>query len=147
MSAPFSCPTVTFDIPSPFRWACADGRVWQWGPRRARLFGYLLIPMSADAGQRIQELAAQVVELRDAYYQGDPLVADADYDALEDELRELVAAHPELAPDPNPLDSVGATAALHAPVRHSRPMLSLEKANAPEQVGAFFGRFPGQSVV
>jgi DNA ligase (NAD+) len=103
--------------------------------------------MSSDAGRRIQELAAQVVELRDAYYQGDPLVADADYDLLEDELRELVAAHPELAPDPNPLESVGATGALHAPVRHSRPMLSLEKANAPEQVAAFFGRFPGQSVV
>ncbi|HKE81254.1 MAG TPA: NAD-dependent DNA ligase LigA, partial [Solirubrobacteraceae bacterium] len=103
--------------------------------------------MSTDAGRRIQELAARVVELRDAYYQGDPLVADADYDALEDELRELVAAHPDLAPDPNPLESVGATSALHTPVRHSRPMLSLEKANAPEQVAAFFGRFPGQSVV
>jgi DNA ligase (NAD+) len=103
--------------------------------------------MSTDAGRRIQELAARVVELRDAYYQGDPLVADADYDALEDELRALVAAHPDLAPDPNPLESVGATSALHAPVRHSRPMLSLEKANAPEQVAAFFGRFPGQAVV
>ena len=36
---------------------------------------------------------------------------------------------------------------LHAPVRHSRPMLSLEKATRPEQVEAFFDRFPGQSVV
>ena len=33
--------------------------------------------MSA-AGDRIQELAARIVELRDAYYQGEPLVADAD---------------------------------------------------------------------
>jgi len=32
-------------------------------------------------------------------------------------------------------------------VRHSRPMLSLEKANRPEQVAAFFDRFPGQPVV
>ena len=36
---------------------------------------------------------------------------------------------------------------LHAPIRHSRPMLSLEKATKPEQVAAFFDRFPGQPVV
>ncbi len=92
-------------------------------------------------------LAARIVELRDTYYQGEPLVADADYDALEDELRGLIAAHPDLAPDPNPLEQVGATAALHAPVRHSRPMLSIDKATTPEQVVAFFDRFPGQPVV
>ncbi len=85
--------------------------------------------------------------LRDAYYQGEPLVADAEYDTIEDELRALIAAHPELTPEPNPLDQVGAPAVLHAPVRHSRPMLSLEKATKPEQVEAFFQRFPGQPVV
>ncbi|MCP2245840.1 NAD-dependent DNA ligase LigA [Lentzea aerocolonigenes] len=102
--------------------------------------------MSA-AGDRIQELAARIVELRDAYYQGEPLVADAEYDAIEDEFRALVAEHPELAPEDNPLDHVGAPSVLHAPVRHSRPMLSLEKANKPEQVESFFSRFPGQPVV
>jgi DNA ligase (NAD+) len=102
---------------------------------------------STDARERIDELAARITELRDAYYRGDPLVADAEYDALEDELRGLIAQHPELAPDPNPLEQVGAPGALHAPVRHSRPMLSLEKATRPEQVAAFFDRFPGQPVV
>ncbi len=100
-----------------------------------------------DVGERIQELADQIVVLRDAYYRGSPSVADAEYDAIEDELRALIEANPELAPDPNPLDQVGAPAILHAPVRHSRPMLSLEKATRPEQVEAFFSRFPGQSVV
>jgi DNA ligase (NAD+) len=100
-----------------------------------------------NARERIQELADQVTVLRDAYYRGSPLVADAEYDAIEDELRELIGANPELAPDPNPLDQVGAPAVLHAPVRHSRPMLSLEKATRPEQVAAFFDRFPGQPVV
>src|ERR687894_3064274 len=85
--------------------------------------------------------------LRDAYYRGEPLVADAEYDAVEDELRALLAEHPDLPPDPNPLEQVGAPSVLHAPVRHSRPMLSLEKANKPEQVEAFFARFPGQPVV
>jgi DNA ligase (NAD+) len=42
---------------------------------------------------------------------------------------------------------VGAPSVLHAPIRHSRPTLSLEKATRPEQVAAFFARFPGQPVV
>ncbi|TCC24449.1 NAD-dependent DNA ligase LigA [Kribbella sindirgiensis] len=100
-----------------------------------------------DIGERIQDLADRIVALRDTYYRGTPTVADAEYDAIEDELRSLVEANPELAPDPNPLEQVGAPAVLHAPIRHSRPMLSLEKATRPEQVEAFFGRFPGQSVV
>jgi DNA ligase (NAD+) len=103
--------------------------------------------MTTDPRERIDDLAARIVELRDTYYRGDPLVADADYDALEDELRALIAAHPDLAPDPNPLEQVGAPVVLHAPVRHSRPMLSLEKASTPEQVAAFFARFAGQPVV
>jgi DNA ligase (NAD+) len=98
-------------------------------------------------GNRIQGLADRVVVLRDAYCRGSPLVADAEYDAVEDELRGLIEANPELAPDPNPLEQVGAPAVLHAPVRHSRSMLSLEKATRPEQVAAFFDRFPAQPVV
>jgi DNA ligase (NAD+) len=100
-----------------------------------------------NARERIQELADQIVLLRDAYYRGSPLVADAEYDAVEDELRGLIGENPELAPDPNPLEQVGAPGVLHAPIRHSRPMLSLEKATRPEQVVAFFDRFPGQPVV
>jgi DNA ligase (NAD+) len=100
-----------------------------------------------SARERIQELADQVMVLRDAYYRGSPLVADAEYDAIEDELRGLIEANPEWAPDPNPLEQVGAPSVLHAPIRHSRPMLSLEKATKPEQVEAFFRRFPGQPVV
>ena len=100
-----------------------------------------------ETGEHAQKLADRIVELRDAYYQGAPLVADAEYDAIEDELRGLLEAHPDLTLDPNPLEQVGAPAELHAPVRHSRPMLSLEKATKPEQVAAFFNRFPGQSVV
>src|SRR3954464_5096443 len=103
--------------------------------------------MSEDVRERIEWLAARVAELREAYYAAETLVADAEYDALEDELRSLIAEHPGLAPEANPLVQVGAPGVLHAPVRHSRPMLSLEKATTPEQVEAFFDRFPGQPVV
>jgi DNA ligase (NAD+) len=100
-----------------------------------------------SARERIQELADRIGALRDAYYQGSPSVADAEYDAIEDELRGLIEANPRWTPDPNPLEQVGAPSVLHAPIRHSRPMLSLEKATRPEQVEAFFDRFPGQPVV
>jgi DNA ligase (NAD+) len=49
--------------------------------------------------------------------------------------------------DTNPLEQVRAPNVLHAPIRHSRPMLSLEKATRPEQVAAFLARPPGQPVV
>ena len=67
-----------------------------------------------ERGERVQELADRVVVLRDTYYRGSPLVADAEYDAIEHELRALIAANPELAPDPNPLKQVGAGGAARA---------------------------------
>ena len=102
---------------------------------------------STDPAARVQELAAALTAHRDAYYQGTPKVSDFEYDQLEDELRTLLSEHPDLAPDPNPLEQVGAPSVLHAPVRHERPMLSLEKATTPEQVAAFMARFPRQQVV
>jgi DNA ligase (NAD+) len=102
---------------------------------------------SSDLAARVRELADAITAHRDAYYLGAPVVSDFEYDQLEDELRTLLREHPELTPDPNPLEQVGAPAVLHAPVRHDRPMLSLEKATTPEQVEAFMARFPGQQVV
>jgi DNA ligase (NAD+) len=102
---------------------------------------------SADPRERIEDLAAQITTLREAYYDGAVKVADADYDALEDELRALVAEHPDLAPADNPLEKVGAPSVLHDPVRHATPMLSLQKATTAEQVREFVARFPGQPVV
>ena len=52
---------------------------------------------------RIAELAKLLRTYKDAYYNGEPLVSDAAYDALEDELRELDPSHPVIA-------SVGAPA-------------------------------------
>src|SRR3954463_13695542 len=115
--------------------------------RGGRVRGHLTMTASADPAARVQELAAALTAHRDAYYQGTPKISDFEYDQLEDELRALLTEHPDLAPDPNPLEQAGATAVLHAPVRHERPMLSLEKATTAEQVEAFMARFPGQRVV
>src|SRR5919204_5073798 len=100
-----------------------------------------------DDATRVRELADAITAHRAAYYDGAPTISDFDYDRLEDELRALLAERPDLTPDPNPLEQVGAPSVLHAPVRHERPMLSLEKATSDEQVAAFMARFPGQKVV
>jgi DNA ligase (NAD+) len=100
-----------------------------------------------DGAARVAELAEAITAHRAAYYDGAPTISDFDFDALEDELRALLAEHPDLTPDPNPLEQVGAPSVLHAPVRHDRPMLSLDKATSAEQVEAFTARFPGQRVV
>ena len=73
---------------------------------------------------RIAELAKLLRKYKDAYYNGTPLVSDAAYDALEDELRELDPNHPVVA-------SVGAPAQKQTAgekARHAIPMGSLNKA-------------------
>ncbi|MDR3685313.1 MAG: NAD-dependent DNA ligase LigA [Geothrix sp.] len=84
----------------------------------------------SDLRQRMKDLAEQVRAHRHRYYVLDqPTVSDAEYDALERELRELEAAHPELADPNSPTLRVGAP-----PVdsfekrRHAVPMLSLDNA-------------------
>src|SRR5215213_9115273 len=77
------------------------------------------------AGGRVKELAELLLKYKNAYYNGEALVSDAAYDALEDELRTLDPGH-------SVLKSVGAP--VHEVVtewekaRHAIPMGSLNKA-------------------
>ncbi|MBX3221001.1 MAG: NAD-dependent DNA ligase LigA [Labilithrix sp.] len=77
-------------------------------------------PSSAD---RVVELAELVRKYKDAYYNGQPLVSDAAYDELEEELRALDPANAIL-------QSVGAPVAVTEweKARHAIPMGSLNKA-------------------
>jgi DNA ligase (NAD+) len=95
---------------------------------------------------RIDHLAQDLRHHKKLYYSGEPAIGDAEYDALEDELRRLVAEHPELAPADNPLEQVGADMAgeLYADARHEVPMLSLEKVTTDVELDVFLARFPGQ---
>ncbi|MGQ0505413.1 MAG: NAD-dependent DNA ligase LigA [Myxococcaceae bacterium] len=77
---------------------------------------------------RVTELEGLLRQYKDAYYHGQPLVSDAAYDALEDELRELAPDHPILA-------SVGAPAVKEwEKARHAIPMGSLNKAVDEEEL-------------
>ncbi|MCW2953630.1 MAG: ligase, NAD-dependent [Conexibacter sp.] len=98
-----------------------------------------------DGEGKARELAAEVERHRALYARGVPELVDADYDALEDELRALLAAHPAVALADDPLERPWAPELVPGQtIRHSRPMLSLEKASSAEQLDAFCARFPGQ---
>jgi DNA ligase (NAD+) len=95
-----------------------------------------------DARARHIELATQIQYHRDLYYnQETPELTDADYDALEAELRALEAEYPELKTADSPTQTVGgAASAKFSPVLHGIPMLSLDNAFAGGDVSDFEDR-------
>lgn len=75
------------------------------------------------------------------YVLDDPIVSDAEYDALLRELRELEAAHPDLITPDSPTQRVGATPAERfAKVQHREPMLSLGNAFGESDLRAWRDR-------
>jgi DNA ligase (NAD+) len=83
------------------------------------------------AASRITELAALLAKYKDAYYNGEPLVSDAAYDQLEDELRALAPEHPLLASVGAPVPSKPSASAAVTEwekAQHKIPMGSLNKA-------------------
>jgi len=76
------------------------------------------------------------------YVLDDPIISDAEYDALWRELVVLEAEHPELVTPDSPTQRVpGAPAEGFAKVRHPAPILSLSNAFAPEELAAWRDRF------
>ncbi|MEN9807176.1 MAG: hypothetical protein RL756_1696, partial [Pseudomonadota bacterium] len=98
--------------------------------------------MDAAITQRIDALRAAIRHHDHCYYVLDaPEIADADYDRLFDELTALEAAHPELVSPESPTQRVGgAPQASFAEVRHSQPMLSLEKCTTRTELEDWFAR-------
>lgn len=94
-------------------------------------------PDTAQA--RHAQLSAEIKRHRDLYYnQEAPELSDAEYDALEQELRALEAQYPDLHTVDSPTEQVGAEiSSKFAPVQHGVPMLSLDNAFAPEDVADF----------
>ena len=74
---------------------------------------------------RIDELGKLLERYKDAYYNSAPLVTDAAYDALEDELRGLAPSHPILQSIGAPVDG---NLTEWKKARHAIPMGSLNKA-------------------
>ncbi len=94
--------------------------------------------------RRAAELRADLHRLGHHYYVLDaPLVSDAAYDALFQELQALEAAHPQLRTPDSPTQRVGGSLlGGFATVRHAVPMLSIrtETDNGPSGAQAFDAR-------
>ncbi|MFC7465813.1 NAD-dependent DNA ligase LigA [Brachybacterium sp. GCM10030252] len=98
---------------------------------------------SAEGAQaRIAELTAQVEQAIEDYYVHDaPTMADAEYDQLEQELRDLEAENPQLVKADSPTQTVhGAVAPGFAPVEHIERMMSLDNAFTLEEIDTWAHR-------
>lgn len=90
-----------------------------------------------------QDLVQQVEEHRARYYGDDaPTISDAAYDALEQELKQLEAEHPELVEPDSPTQTVGAARGEtgFASVQHRERMMSLDNAFAIAEVETWLAR-------
>jgi DNA ligase (NAD+) len=85
---------------------------------------------------RVAELSKLLRRYKDAYYNDTPLVSDAAYDALEDELRELDPDHPLFQTVGAPATAVTAW----EKARHAIPMGSLNKAVNEDEFRAWATR-------
>jgi DNA ligase (NAD+) len=98
------------------------------------------VPPEAEA--RAAELREGLNEHNERYFVlDDPIIADAEYDALMRELLDLEAEFPALAtPDSPTQHPGGAPSATFAPVTHVQPMLSLDNAFTAAEVQAWYAR-------
>lgn len=87
----------------------------------------------------VQKLREKINEHNYRYHVlDDPIITDAEYDALYRHLKEIETKYPELITSDSPTQRVGSTPLkAFAEVKHRVPMLSLENAFSNEDIQAF----------
>ncbi len=100
----------------------------------------------SDPRARLDELRRLLEAHRRNYYVLDtPVISDREYDALERELAEIEGKHPEWITPDSPSQRVGGVVAEgFAPVRHHRPLYSLDNAYSEEDLREFLTRVEKQ---
>lgn len=95
-----------------------------------------------SAEERVAWLRAEIARHNELYYsQAEPEIEDRAFDDLLRELRDLEAAHPELAAPDSPTRTVGGRPLQQfAPARHEIPMQSLDNTYSEAEVEEFVGR-------
>jgi DNA ligase (NAD+) len=95
--------------------------------------------LAREVRERAARLRQEIERHNYQYYALDqPLVSDAEYDALFRELQALEARYPEIVSPDSPTQRIGAAPqSAFGEVRHRVPMLSLSNAFAPAEVSAF----------
>ena len=97
---------------------------------------------TAQQRSQVEDLQRRLGEYNHHYHVlDDPQIADVDYDALFDELVELEGRFPELVSPDSPTQRVGAPPlSAFDSVKHSLPMLSLDKSTTIEELEAWIER-------
>jgi DNA ligase (NAD+) len=90
----------------------------------------------SSIADRIDHLRAEIRDHSYRYYiLDDPTLSDAQFDALVKELRQLESEHPEMVTPDSPTQRVGIPVAdLFRPVRHLRPLFSLDNAETRDDL-------------
>lgn len=101
---------------------------------------------AGSPADRVEVLRSEIREHIHRYYiLDDPIVSDAQFDALVRELTEIEGAHPELVTPDSPTQRVGAVIGdLFRPVEHLRPLFSLDNAESREELDAWEQRMERQ---
>ena len=102
----------------------------------------------ADLRREWNDLAQEVRQHRDLYYNKQPIISDAEFDELFAKLQKLEAEHPELAVPDSPTMEVGAPVAASssfANVEHLEPMRSLDNVFDLDELRKWLERTPSES--
>ncbi|UIZ92990.1 NAD-dependent DNA ligase LigA [Corynebacterium sp. CNCTC7651] len=97
-----------------------------------------------DLHRQWDELAEEVRRHRDLYYNGQPVISDAEFDELFRRLQEFEEAHPEFAVPESPTMEVGAPVSdAFADVTHLERMMSLDNVFSEEEMQEWLDKTPG----
>lgn len=99
------------------------------------------------ARQQVEALTERILQLQDAYYRQDTLLAsDAEYDELVRQLEALEREFPELAGADSPTRAVGfGRGELFSPVVHAERMYSLDNVFSDDELAQWIARVEPQA--
>jgi DNA ligase (NAD+) len=88
--------------------------------------------MSQAIKNIISQTNQELLTAQTAYYAGNPIMTDTEYDALEGKLTALVTANPQYANAASVLIQVGVEENSSLRIPHTKPMLSIQNYYTPE---------------
>lgn len=103
---------------------------------------------NTDLRRQWNELAEEVRNHREAYYNGEPTIPDADFDKLFQSLLKLEEQHPELAVPDSPTMEVGAPTpeeSTFANVEHLERLMSLDNVFDDDELAEWLERTPADA--
>ena len=98
-----------------------------------------------DIQRQWSELAQEVRRHRELYYRGEPVLPDADFDALYQQLVALEKTHPELATPDSPTQEVGTAPEGTVDIEHLERLYSLDNVFNRDEMADWLRRTPAQS--